>query len=166
MNSWVPSINYLRLRNTVSGPEIVDSWGLNGPLLPQSPLEKVGGFAPLLFLASAQLGKLHYAPPTVSPSRVEGGMGVGGGVCIKRVSQGTFYFVLVSPPGGRGRVRTINSRRRSGVWGRSGSGGELIFVFVLASAQLGKLYHALASYFVSLSGFIFLCIAFALWFAA
>ncbi len=30
-------------------PEIVDFLGLNGPLLPQNPLEKVGGFAPHLF---------------------------------------------------------------------------------------------------------------------
>ncbi len=31
------------------GPEIVDFGGLNGPLLPQNPLEKVGGFPPHLF---------------------------------------------------------------------------------------------------------------------
>ncbi len=30
------------------GPEIADVGGLNGPLLPQSPLEKVGGEAPHL----------------------------------------------------------------------------------------------------------------------
>ncbi len=33
----------------LAGPEIVDRWGLNGHLLPQNPLEKVGGFAPHLF---------------------------------------------------------------------------------------------------------------------
>ena len=32
-----------------AGPEIVDFWGLNGPLLPQNPLEKVGGEAPHFF---------------------------------------------------------------------------------------------------------------------
>ncbi len=32
-----------------AGPEIVDFGGLNGPLLPQNPLEKVGRFAPHLF---------------------------------------------------------------------------------------------------------------------
>ncbi len=31
------------------GPDIADLWGLNGPLLPQNPLEKLGGFAPHLF---------------------------------------------------------------------------------------------------------------------
>ncbi len=33
----------------LAGTEIVDFQGVNGPLLPQSPLEKVGGFAPQLF---------------------------------------------------------------------------------------------------------------------
>ena len=32
-----------------SGLEIVDFCDLNGPVLPQNPLEKVGGFAPHLF---------------------------------------------------------------------------------------------------------------------
>ncbi len=32
----------LGLRIEASGSEIVDLWGLNGPLLPQNPLEKVG----------------------------------------------------------------------------------------------------------------------------
>ncbi len=31
------------------GPKIVYFWGLNGRLLPQNPLEKVGSFAPHLF---------------------------------------------------------------------------------------------------------------------
>ena len=33
----------------LAGPEIVELGGLNGPFLPQNPLEKVGGFAPHLF---------------------------------------------------------------------------------------------------------------------
>ena len=33
---------YFRLRTKASGPEIVASWGLKGPLLQQNPLEKVG----------------------------------------------------------------------------------------------------------------------------
>ncbi len=33
----------------LAGPEIVDFGGLNGPVLPQNPLEKVGGLAPHLF---------------------------------------------------------------------------------------------------------------------
>ena len=37
---------YFRLRNRASGLEIVHFCCLNGPLLPQNPLEKVGGFAP------------------------------------------------------------------------------------------------------------------------
>ncbi len=35
--------------NRTSGPELVESWGLNGPLLPLNLLEKVGGEAPNLF---------------------------------------------------------------------------------------------------------------------
>ncbi len=30
----------------LAGPEIADFWGLNGPLLPQNPLEKVGVLRP------------------------------------------------------------------------------------------------------------------------
>ncbi len=41
--------SYLRLCNRGSGPEIVGFGGLNDPLLPQNPLEKVGGFAAHLF---------------------------------------------------------------------------------------------------------------------
>ena len=33
----------------LAGPEIVDFAGLSGPLLPQNPMEKVGGFAPYFF---------------------------------------------------------------------------------------------------------------------
>ncbi len=33
----------------LAGPGIVGFWGLNGPLLPQNTLEKVGGFAPNFF---------------------------------------------------------------------------------------------------------------------
>ncbi len=33
----------------LAGPEIVDLGGLNGPLVPENPLEKVGGEAPYLF---------------------------------------------------------------------------------------------------------------------
>ncbi len=33
----------------LAGPEIADFGGLNGPLLPQSPLEKAGGEAPSPF---------------------------------------------------------------------------------------------------------------------
>ncbi len=40
----VPPLLYLRLLNIASGPETVLG-GLDGPLLAQSPLEKVGGFA-------------------------------------------------------------------------------------------------------------------------
>ncbi len=40
---------YCRLLNSDSGPEIVDLRGRSGPLLPQSPPEKVGGEAPHLF---------------------------------------------------------------------------------------------------------------------
>ena len=43
------TIPYVRLCNRAAGPEIVDFCGLNGPLLPQNQLEKVGGFAPHLF---------------------------------------------------------------------------------------------------------------------
>ena len=39
---------YFRLLNIASGPELVACWGLHGPLLPQNPLEKVGGQAPHL----------------------------------------------------------------------------------------------------------------------
>ncbi len=35
-----------RVRNAASGPEIDYLSGLNGPLLPKIPLEKVGGEAP------------------------------------------------------------------------------------------------------------------------
>ncbi len=42
------NIGHLRLRNGASGPEIDDFWGPNGPLLPQNPSEKVGGFHPTL----------------------------------------------------------------------------------------------------------------------
>ncbi len=38
--------SYIRLLKSASGPEIEDVWGLSGPLLPQNPLEKVGGEAP------------------------------------------------------------------------------------------------------------------------
>ncbi len=37
---------YFRLLHSASGQEIVDCWGLKGPLQPHSPLEKVGGEAP------------------------------------------------------------------------------------------------------------------------
>ena len=40
---------YLRLLNKASGAEIADLLGLNGLLLPQNPLEKVGGEAPHIF---------------------------------------------------------------------------------------------------------------------
>ncbi len=39
-------LNCFRLLKRDSGPEIVDFWGLNGLLLPQNPLEKVGAKPP------------------------------------------------------------------------------------------------------------------------
>ncbi len=51
--SWFCALSqvhsYFRLHNRASGPEIFYFWGLHGPLLPQIPLEKAGGFAPPLF---------------------------------------------------------------------------------------------------------------------
>jgi hypothetical protein len=94
-------------------------------------------------------------------------MGVGGGGCIKRVFQGTFYFVLVSPPGRSGEGPDYHFPKEIGGLGPIRIWWVTYFLFLFwPSAQLGKLYHALASYFVSLYGFIFLCIAFALWFAS
>ncbi len=50
MNSGLGAVDvtnlYFPLGNRPPGPEIVDLGGLSGPLLPQNPLEKVGGFAP------------------------------------------------------------------------------------------------------------------------
>jgi hypothetical protein len=40
----------------LAGPEIADFWGLNGPLLPQSPLEKVGGRSPPPFQVGFAVG--------------------------------------------------------------------------------------------------------------
>ncbi len=40
---------HFRLLNNASGPEVVDLWGLDGPLPPQNPLEKVRGEARRLF---------------------------------------------------------------------------------------------------------------------
>ncbi len=37
---------YFRLRNKAFWLKIVGFWGVNGPLLQQNPLEKVGGEAP------------------------------------------------------------------------------------------------------------------------
>ncbi len=38
-------VNGFKLLNIASGPEVAYFWGLNGPLLPQNTLEKVGAFS-------------------------------------------------------------------------------------------------------------------------
>jgi hypothetical protein len=43
---WMGPKAYFRVRNAASGPELVDLWALNGPLLPQNPVEKVGASPP------------------------------------------------------------------------------------------------------------------------
>ncbi len=47
---------YLRLLNKSSGPGIGDVGGSKRPLLPQNPLEKVGGEAPILFQWVLEVG--------------------------------------------------------------------------------------------------------------
>ncbi len=42
---WGGRGGYFRLHASPRGPEIADLCGLNGPLPPQHPLEKLGGFA-------------------------------------------------------------------------------------------------------------------------
>ncbi len=50
------------LRNSASGPEIVDFGDLNGPLLPQNLLEKVGGLRPTPFPVGFAVGGGHLDP--------------------------------------------------------------------------------------------------------
>ncbi len=66
---------YLRLLSSASGPEIVDLLGLNGPLLPHNPLEKVGGEALQLFPVGFAAGGGRLDPSQIGDFRPGGSVG-------------------------------------------------------------------------------------------
>ncbi len=64
-NSVYPDPAYFRLLDSASEPEFADFWGLDGPLLPQNPLDQVGVKPPTC--SSGFCGRRGpFAPPKIS----------------------------------------------------------------------------------------------------